>query len=143
MSTTLLSGLRHQVKGKAVHRRTVVADEVAAGFAKGVAAPGPTTRGIKGGLITLWMLLEVWLYSFYLERKKARLVLRWMKVQLGAISEVSSAVGRRCLFAMGFAYIFYGLMMAVCDTERDIRRLCDLFSSWYAAFAPVVILAMV
>lgn len=29
--------------------------------------------------------------------------------------------------------------MAVCDSERDIRRLCDLFSSWYAALTPVVI----
>lgn len=48
MSTTLLSGLRHQAKGRAVHRRAVVVDEVAAGVAKGVAAPGPTTRGIKG-----------------------------------------------------------------------------------------------
>lgn len=28
-----------------------------------------------------------------------------MRVQLGTVSEVSPAVGRRCLFAMGFAYI--------------------------------------
>ena len=71
MSTTLLSGLRHQVKGRAVHRRTVVADEVAAGVAKGVAAPGPTTRGIKGGLITLWMLLGSLVIFFLPWEKKS------------------------------------------------------------------------
>lgn len=40
----------------------------------------------------------------------------------------------------GLCIHFHGLTMAVCDTERDIRRLCDLFSSWYAALAPVVII---
>ena len=42
---------------------------------------------------------------FALRLKKARLVVHWMKVQLGTVSEMSPAVGRRCLFAMGFAYI--------------------------------------
>ena len=51
MSTTLLSGLRHQVKGRVVHRRMAVVDEVAAGVAKGVEAPGSITRGIKGDLL--------------------------------------------------------------------------------------------
>lgn len=64
MSTTLLSGLRHQAKGRTVHRRTVVADEVAAGVAKGVAAPEPITRGIKyivdvtGSLVIIFALRE-------------------------------------------------------------------------------------
>lgn len=70
MSTTLLSGLRHQAKGRAVHRRTVVADEVAAGVAKGVAAPGPTTRGIKGDRLHCGCYWKFGYLLFALREKK-------------------------------------------------------------------------
>lgn len=45
----LSSGLRHQVKGRVVHPRAAVVDGVAAGVARGVAAPALTreTRGIN------------------------------------------------------------------------------------------------
>ena len=43
----LSSGLRHQVKGRAAHPRAVVVDGVAAGVARGVAAPVLITGEIK------------------------------------------------------------------------------------------------
>lgn len=43
----LSSGLRHQVKGRVVHPRAVVVDEVAAGVARGAAALVLITGGNK------------------------------------------------------------------------------------------------